>query len=280
VETIDDTLSSIVQTNTFHAISPTGAEGRFVGHRAYTQAGTTVFSRSEYTIGVVYQNIQESPNLDANTSLFLFEQDRGAGGATDGFGLWRQREGGANEKGRWNAKVGSTILDSNFGSAAASYTLVGPSELDGISMQALVVDTDAYPDDAWLHNGRRASSSVTWDDTGASTGIFALAGSTSDTNSTSEAPIIGLFFHLTAMSLLELRYLMLNIMRFKDIPLSDPTGYSTVPDHIWSVKRAMTVGSNGVASWVSDGATGGSTLTRVDSTLRVIELDGGLAAVR
>lgn len=239
--------------------------------RAYEQSGTTVFARTRYTAGAVFRKIYESPNPQAPYAGSFANVFQQLGGAGEGFAL--RHNYGASNQNNWSAQVGVDQPSSNS-NPAPDFTYLGESETEGIIIATIVVDDDAYPDDGWYVNGRRQLGGAGWSDAGTSTQDFILGGQGSFHH------IMGFFFHLDAMSFEEVLALEHNILLAKDIPAVDYSGFGVVPDHIWSVKRAMTPGTNGVASWVSDGATGGETLTRVDSNLVVIEAEGALAAVR
>ena len=273
----------------YRAIAPANAGDRFNAagseNGPYEMATPTLFQRTRYTVGIVERRFYDIVNLTTGNNGFEQLFVHGPTG-TDGFRISKNDFSTAGQIKYWEAQVGSTTVRSNTAiDVSNTYTITGPAEV-GLHMHVIVVDDDAYPGDLWFHNGRYQSIGEestaqlsTWDDTGGSVGSAAVLGGGPASQAT-RGHIIGAFYHLDAMTYEELMILFMNIKRFKDIPDTDPTGLGTVPDHIWSVKRAMTIGTNGLASWVSDGATGGETFTRTDSTLKVIEFDEQFAEAR
>lgn len=266
----------------FRAIAPPNGIGdRYqsaLNLPAYNQAATTtLFSRTRFTVGVLFKQVLfypetyvTSPNNN-NGNLLRFQLGGGSSGG--GNFTFSQREIGYAH---YDAQISTYSAGSNGTSGGATGTELGPSQQEGLILNTMVCDDDAYPDSSWFMNNRRQGSTgpaLNWASNGSGDGEFELGRS-------SWHHIVGWFYHLDAMSFEEIYALSLNIMQTKDIPTQDFTGFGTALDHIWSVKRAMQVGTNGITNWTSDGAVGGETIVRQDANLNVIEFEADWADVR
>lgn len=266
----------------FRAIAPSFFGNRYgssANGKAYNQAATTtLFARSAFTVGILYRATLEFPqkqldsSVNTNNDGWLFRLNEGTGPGADRLSL-RQSWSNASRF----ATEASLGYDANTASGESDFTNeLGNSQMEGVMLDVLIIDDDAYPASGWYRNGRREQADGpknNWVNTGNADGEFELGLG-------SWHHICGLFYHLDAMSFEEVTALMMNAKLTRDIPDKDYTGFGTVPDHIWSVKRAMEVGTNGLASWTSDGAVGGEVLTRQDATLQVIEFADQFASAR
>lgn len=252
----------------WRAIAPATIGGRFEDSgtgRAYELgAPASALSQTSYTVGVVYRQVLEVAQDFDNTYTTSFPWYKG--------GVRYLSQSASSFE--YSVEIDGASQTSNPSAAGDSSNELYVSFQDGLNFDVVVVDADPYSVSAWYRNGHRQTvSPVAWTDDGSSVDAFQIGRG-------SWHHIIGLFFHLDAMTFDEVLAMQWNIQQAKDIPDVDYTGLGTVPDHIWSVKRAMVPGTNGVTNWVSDGATGGITLARTDSTLTVLELDGSLATMR
>ncbi len=279
VRTADPKGASVVAP--YRAIAPAVLGERFqdsTSGMAYQMATPTVFEATAYTIGYLIRPVAENASRDVGAAAFseLFLRLNVDSG--NGFACGRQAGVGGSDvrKTLYSCQVGAGggLLQNAPFAGSANTDEEGNSEQEGLVLAIHVVDDDVYPDDLWLINGKRqdaVDASGLTDGGGVTGNAFQLGWG-------AYSHIVGMFLHTDAMSYEECMALQWNCQTAKDIPNTDLSGLGVVPDHIWSVKRAMEVGTTGVANWVSDGATGGQTLTRVDTGLTVVEFDSQLAA--
>ena len=252
----------------WRAIAPATVGARFeasTSGRAYElPAPAAAFALTTYTLGFLYRQTVESPANQADQAgdSYLYQK---------GTTRYLYQNSGTN---RYSVEVDGSAAESNEHVGGGGASDLGPSGQEGLTLDIIVVDSGAYSISNWYRNGRRQLAATTWSDDGSSTDAWQLGGPGGTQH------LVGCFLHLDAMTFAEAIALQWNIQMAKDIPDVDYSGMGTVPDHIWSVKRAMTPGTNGVASWVSDGATGGLALARQDSSLVVIEMEAQLATLR
>ncbi len=263
----------------YKAIAPATLGGLFPAGGVYDIASPAApFAAATYTVGALIRPIYSAPNrqggIGSTGTVYgkvgdpasNFKLERSTGAATD------------RATSKFLATVSGTqgIQNDPWAGSTPLRDPEGPGEMEGLILSVQVVDTGAYPEDGWYLNGKPQDAIAPggWDDDGLGVGKFEMGANYWE-------HIVGFFFHTDPMTPEEVAALQWNVQTAKDIPETDLSGLSagSVPDHIWSVKRAMETGTNGVASWVSDGATGGVTLVRQDATLKVVEFDSQLAAV-
>lgn len=255
----------------YRAIAPATLGGQFPTF-AYETTSSATFARTRYTFGYLVRDVYGNTQRDSGSTKGEIVVQKIS---PPGSGFQGGRASGAyNAPGLRSLRVGNPTYAQNLPFVGAvTGDGEGIAEQEGLTLAIHVIDDDSYPDDLWLINGQRQESATGLVDAGVDGGLSLNVGQ-------GTAHIVGWFFHLDAMTYEECMALQWNVLRTKDIPDTDPSGLGVVPDHIWSVKRAMEVGTNGVASWVSDGATGGEALTRIDGTLQVVEFDSQLSSAR
>lgn len=273
----------------YMAIAPDVLGERY-GDRPYQAPSASWFNRSVYTIGILHMPIKVDPgstigppytggDASGGNSLLYNPPSGGAGFIYQQSG---SGTGALQSACSYYAQVGSSTYNTSYASGETTYAVEkGDNRVGGLRFNIFVVDNDTYPDDFWIANGRpQGADGQTnfngWSDTGAGTDTLSVGGGPGAGNGGFD-PIVAMFVHLDAMSFEECLALQMNVLTAKDIPDVDYTGFGTVPDHIWSVKRGMGAsGSTPVTSWTSDGATGGAVLTKDEASFRVIELGAEL----
>jgi len=242
---------------------------------AYRLLSTSLFARTRYTLGILTKVI--APSLSYVNPAFGLNQIFSFGGT---FPIISQRQHAlGGDRSYFHSSINGFGANQNLpGVGGAITNNEGIGETEGLALNIMTVDDDAYPGNRWMINGRRQLASFVNSWAGGAGAGDALI-SRSNGSGMSE-PFLGMFFHLDAMSLEEMIAMFMNVQRFRGIPDTDYTGFGVVPDHIWDVKRHMAVGSNGIASWVSDGAVGGETFTRDDTNQLVMEIPGDFASMR
>jgi hypothetical protein len=126
-----------------------------------------------------------------------------------------------------------------------------------LQLTAIVVDDNPYPGDAFHINSRNHGTPIWGAGNLSSESLYLGRGTPSDAFGASFDWIVGFFYHHEAMTQEELFLLRQDAEIARDLPIISRVG-GTVPDHVWSVKKAMGIGvGTAPPTWTSIGATGG-----------------------
>jgi len=140
-----------------------------------------------------------------------------------------------------------------------------------LQLTAIVVDDDLYPGDAFHINSRDHGNPAWTAGNPSSQDLFLGRGTPADSYGSTFDWIVGFFYHTEAMTQDELFLLRQDVEILKDLPTTSKLG-GTVPDHVWSVKQAMDVGtSSAPATWTSVGAVGGINFS-LSGSLDVVDI--------